>query len=193
MENRKCHKVLLVEPSELVSAGVVSILESSGDFCVENVLPSLANAPYALGKYDIVVVNPSVVGFNSIENIRDCFVGGKVRVVLLLHEHCPDRIAGLYDGCIGIYDTQSRILKTLRDSMSSEGGQEAESMELSQREKEIVAAVARGLTNKEIADECSISVHTVMTHRRNISAKLGINTISGLTVYAVINRLIDID
>jgi DNA-binding CsgD family transcriptional regulator len=65
--------------------------------------------------------------------------------------------------------------------------------ELTLREKEILKQVAMGLSNKEIADNLFISIHTVMTHRKNITGKLGIKSISGLTVYAIINRLIDPD
>ena len=61
---------------------------------------------------------------------------------------------------------------------------------LSEREKEIVKEIARGLTNKEIADKLFISVFTVTTHRKNITQKLGIKTIAGLTVYALMNGLL---
>lgn len=62
---------------------------------------------------------------------------------------------------------------------------------LSQREGEIVRCVALGMSNKMIADALFISVNTVATHRRNISSKLGIHTTAGLTLYAVINGLVD--
>ena len=64
--------------------------------------------------------------------------------------------------------------------------------ELSDREKEILVCVAKGMINKEIADTLSISVNTVITHRRNITHKIGIRSIPGLTVYAILNNLIDI-
>lgn len=63
--------------------------------------------------------------------------------------------------------------------------------ELSTREKEILVCVAKGMLNKEIADACNISVNTVITHRKNITRKTGIRTVAGLTVYALLNRLID--
>lgn len=63
---------------------------------------------------------------------------------------------------------------------------------LSMREKEIIACVARGLTNKEIAERLFLSVHTVTTHRRNISAKLQIHSAAGLTIFAILNNIIDI-
>lgn len=68
-----------------------------------------------------------------------------------------------------------------------------ESEELSKREIEIIQGIASGLSNKEIAGKLFISVHTVNTHRRNICNKLSIHSAAGLTVYAILNKLIDID
>ncbi|MBQ9073433.1 MAG: response regulator transcription factor, partial [Muribaculaceae bacterium] len=63
---------------------------------------------------------------------------------------------------------------------------------LSEREKEIISCVAKGLTNKEIADELCLSVHTITTHRRNIANKLQIHTPNGLTIYAIVNKLVSL-
>lgn len=63
--------------------------------------------------------------------------------------------------------------------------------ELTEREKDVLSLVALGHINKEIADKLFISVHTVISHRKNITEKLGIKSISGLTVYAILNKLID--
>ncbi len=63
--------------------------------------------------------------------------------------------------------------------------------ELTPRETEVLRCVARGLMNKEIADVLCISVNTVLTHRKNITAKLGIKTVSGLSLYAMMNGLIE--
>lgn len=64
------------------------------------------------------------------------------------------------------------------------------SAELSSREKDVLRQIAKGFTNKEIADKLSISVNTVITHRKNLSAKLGIKSASGLSLYALMNGLI---
>lgn len=63
---------------------------------------------------------------------------------------------------------------------------------LTEREKEIIRSIARGLSNKEIADQLCVSVHTVATHRRNICAKLDIHSAAGLTVFAIIHHLLPI-
>ena len=64
---------------------------------------------------------------------------------------------------------------------------------LSDREKDIIACVTKGMSNKEIADTLYLSVHTVTTHRRNISNKLQIHTTAGLTIYAIANKLVNIE
>ena len=69
----------------------------------------------------------------------------------------------------------------------------SEGEELSAREKEILVCVAKGMLNKEIADQENISIYTVITHRKNITRKTGIKTVAGLTVYALLNNLIDIN
>lgn len=64
--------------------------------------------------------------------------------------------------------------------------------DLSQREKEIITFVVKGMSNKEIAEHLFISIHTVITHRRNIARKLEIHSPTLLTVYAIVNKLVDI-
>ena len=63
---------------------------------------------------------------------------------------------------------------------------------LSDREKDIIIGVVKGLTNKEIADNLFISLNTVTTHRRNIARKLNIHSPAGLTIYAIVNNLVNI-
>ena len=71
---------------------------------------------------------------------------------------------------------------------------ESESAQLlSEREKDIIRSIARGKANKEIADELCISVHTVATHRRNISNKLDIHSTAGLAIFAIIHHLVELD
>ena len=63
---------------------------------------------------------------------------------------------------------------------------------LSDREREVIVALVQGMQNKEIADHLCISVNTVITHRRNIARKLQIHSPAGLTIYAIVNHLVDI-
>lgn len=64
---------------------------------------------------------------------------------------------------------------------------------LSEREKEVVACVVKGMSNKQIADKLFISLNTVLTHRKNIARKLDIHSVSGLTIYAIVNSIVKLD
>ena len=68
---------------------------------------------------------------------------------------------------------------------------EPDTAPLSDREKDVLVCLSKGLKNNEIADELNISVHTVITHRKNIVRKTGIKSVAALTVYAILNNLIE--
>ena len=65
--------------------------------------------------------------------------------------------------------------------------------ELSEREKEVLTLVVQGLINKEIADKLHLSLHTVLSHRKNIAKKLNIHSTAGLTIYAIVNHLVRVE
>jgi DNA-binding CsgD family transcriptional regulator len=94
---------------------------------------------------------------------------------------------------ININNSKSEIYNILNNIFIQEEENEKNNEILSEREKDIVRLIALGLTNKEIAEKLFLSIHTVTTHRKNISNKLGIKSISGLTIYAIINGIISID
>ena len=79
------------------------------------------------------------------------------------------------------------------DETDSESNDKDKLEVLSDREKDIIICVAKGMNNKEIADYLYLSVHTVTTHRRNISNKLQIHTTAGLIIYAIANKLVNIE
>jgi DNA-binding CsgD family transcriptional regulator len=64
--------------------------------------------------------------------------------------------------------------------------------ELTRREIEVLRLLTKGLSNKEIADQLFVSTHTVISHRKNISEKTGIKSASGLTMYAILKKIIDV-
>jgi regulator of cell morphogenesis and NO signaling len=84
---------------------------------------------------------------------------------------------------------QNDVTKNINGMMLG-AGQNADA--LSDREKDVIISLVQGMSNKEIADHLFISVNTVITHRRNIARKLQIHSPAGLTIYAIINGLVDI-
>lgn len=91
---------------------------------------------------------------------------------------------------------QTDFLDTLNDLLEKKLHQQKtqnSKTSLSEREQEVLTLIAKGDMNKTIADKLNISLNTVLTHRKNITAKLNIKTVSGLTVYAILNGLISAD
>ena len=86
---------------------------------------------------------------------------------------------------------QSDVSRNISD-MVFKGGGGQNSDALSDREKDVVVSLVQGMSNKEIADHLCISINTVITHRRNIARKLQIHSPAGLTIYAIVNGLVDI-
>ena len=82
------------------------------------------------------------------------------------------------------------VMDSPDDNKNEESDPQLES--LSDREKDIIRFVALGMANKEIADRLCLSIHTVTTHRRNLSAKLGIHSPAGLTIFAILHHLVDL-
>ena len=186
------YNVVLIEPSEIVATGIASIINSNPQFNVVQTLndPSYYNSNDS--DVDIVVINPTVVDYNDRLDIRSWLGTENTALVALTHSNYEESVLRQYDECIGIYDNTVRIIQKLKNAIDENRKNPKNDLnELSSREKDILAAVAMGKTNKEIADEFNISIYTVISHRRNISQKLGINSIPGLTVYAIMNKLVD--
>ena len=115
-----------------------------------------------------------------------------VAVVMLATTVSNDEVLRQVDGVVNIYDDQSQLLRKLRAALEQgETNPYSDSHDLSERERDVLVLVAKGMANKEIADRLNISIHTVMSHRKNITHKTGIKSVAGLTVYALLNNLLD--
>jgi hypothetical protein len=118
-----------------------------------------------------------------------------MKCIALLYAVADHALLRPYDDQINIYDSPDEIrhkLERLHTSPEEETENE-EQQTLSAREKEIVVCVVKGMTNREIADRLFLSTHTVVTHRRNIARKLQVHSASGLTVYAIVNKLVELN
>lgn len=82
------------------------------------------------------------------------------------------------------------LLKRLLKSDTHTNPSSSTQPSLTKREIDVLRLLSQGLLNKEIADRLDISLHTVISHRKNITSKLGIKTVSGLTIYAMMHGVI---
>lgn len=186
-------RVVIIEPSPIVQAGLRSVIDSLSDFEVVGMLSDMSRLDEKITamRADIIILNPSIVEFHNRHSIKGMF--SETNIVALVYSYIDSDILRKFQGVIDIYDEPCKIACTLRSAVTEQPSDEAvsDSDELSEREKEIVIAVAKGLMNKEIATLHNISVHTVISHRKNISRKTGIKSVSGFVVYALLNNLIE--
>lgn len=184
-------KVLIVEPSEMVSEGLVSMIDDVTRFKVlppEHSIDNLSVRLLSL-KPDVVVVNATLV--DSPADVSD---DGSIAVVALVYQYVEQLKLRRFSHVIDVSMSRGAVVETLIDSLNApDSRQEAEARnyELTKRETAVLVLVAKGLTNKEIADQLNVSPHTVMSHRKNIVHKTGIKSVAGLTVFAMLNNLID--
>lgn len=190
-------KITIIEPSEIVSTGLKRLIESTGSFSIAKVFRSIQEySELPNGNPDIIIINPTLVSDNGYADPKSLLQLSNNTVVVAINYGPYDEEAFRdYDAYISIFNTREQIEKRLSAAIKNTSDKETydDSNDLSVREREILTAVAKGKTNKEIADEFNLSIHTVISHRKNISHKLGINSIAGLTIYAVMNKLLDVE
>ena len=189
-------KILLIMPSKVIARGIEAVLSELGEFRVEGILSDLSHVSEARLRNldaDVILIDPVLADYTSRMNVRSRISEySSAAVVALKSVPMDEEQLKQYDGAVGLYDDPVAIVRKLRESLSSrEESPESEGYDLSAREKDILVCVAKGMLNKEIADHYNISIHTVITHRKNITRKTGIKTVAGLTVYALLNNLID--
>jgi len=107
---------------------------------------------------------------------------------------CNQELCSLFHEIVYLNDSSNIIIQKLnKTSRVQEDALFLQHEELSDRELEVLSLLAQGLPNKEIADRLMISVHTVVTHRKNIIQKTGIKSQAGLTIYAITKKIISVN
>lgn len=188
----KNEKIAIVEPSEIIRRGVKLLLTEAGYEVVIMVDDlSQLESRVAMHNPDVVIVGSQVVGATS--NMRSSYgCLQELTLVIMTTTVCDDDFLRQADGVINLYDNVSKLSKKLQSAIEqSLTNPYSDSHELSERECDVLVLVAKGLANKEIADKLNISIHTVMSHRKNIAHKTGIKSVAGLTVFALLNNLLD--
>lgn len=190
---RRIH-IAIVEPSVIIRNGIVSVLKRLNldiDIVEISDMPQLQSL---LEKHnpDVVIIDPTQIGMISLQHIKENLSGSKKFIALQSNLADASALKG-YDEFISLYDSAEQIKTKVETVISKNKQDDSDKQELSQREKEIVSCIVKGLTNKQIAEVLHLSVHTVMTHRRNISGKLQIHSSAGLAIYAIVNKLVSLD
>lgn len=140
--------------------------------------------------FDFYFIQPDTYILNA-----DFFLPRRSKTVTLISYSQPDT-SSYNELTLNIHSTPESIIEQLEKLLVNEtinGTSIDGNKGLSAREIDVLQLIVKGSTNKEIADKLNISLNTVLTHRKNITSKLGIKTVSGLTFYAIMNGLISGD
>ena len=190
-------KIAIAEPSVILRSGLAAALKRIQGIHIQvfeiSSIDLLANY-IRLHKPGVLIVNPAYWGIVDLHKLKEESGNKELKCFAFLSCLTDENILKQYDERISIYDSVDQLkvkLNKLFETPIEETTDDAEI--LSQREKEILTCVVKGQTNKEIAQSLFLSTHTVITHRRNIVRKLEIHSTAGLTIYAIVNKLVEID
>jgi len=195
--NDETLKIVIADPSIIIRSGLTVALKRISGFRIQTFEISsieTLNGYLRLHKPDILVVNPVFWGYFDISKLKEEASNPELKCLALLNSAIDENLLRNYDDVIHIYDSVEQLktkLEKLFDTENEEISEDAST--LSTREKEIIVCVVKGLTNKEIAQDLFLSTHTVISHRRNIARKLEIHSTAGLTIYAIVNKLVELD
>lgn len=190
---------ILIIDSYLVRKGLVSMLNRIQGIRVLKEFGSVDPFLIYLQSHpvDYIIMSQSVF-----ESSHELFISKPElleKIILLQSSHKDELTTGLPPNegqtSIHLMEDKEAIVYKIRNLLDRRRQSDpvSPSVGLSPRETTIVRLVSMGLTNRQIAEKLFLSAHTVMTHRKNISSKLGIKSVSGLTVYAIVNNIITIE
>jgi DNA-binding NarL/FixJ family response regulator len=185
--------IIVAVESYLIRKGLVSILNRVPGITVSREFDSPAPFMKFMQNQDrdLLVISQSL--FNE---STDLFVSGgdlPERTIVLTRDQEAKAKEGIRT--IDTSNSKEELLYKIQELLEARPYKTgvSEPDDLSPREKTILRLVSLGYTNKHIAEELFLSAHTVITHRKNISHKLGIKSVSALTVYAIVNNIITIE
>lgn len=194
-------EIAIIEPNTLTSLGLKTILERMIPMAIIRTFHSFSeladDTPDMYAHYFISA---------QIYMEHNAFFLPRKRKTIVLASDSPQfQLSGI--PVLNIYESEEELVKNilkLHQHAHHHGYPTVKDMPpipaiethheiLSPREIEVLVLITKGCINKEIADRLNISLTTVITHRKNITEKLGIKSVSGLTIYAVMNGYIDAD
>lgn len=197
MQEDETLKIAIAETSAIIRSGLALVLKKiQGMKILPIEVTSLESLMDCLRfhKPEILFINPSFSGYFDIQKLKEENPGINIKCIALLCAVGDTTLLKNYDESVTLYDEPEVLKEKLNKLLNVEPENSVETGQdvLSTREKEIVTCVVKGMTNKEIADALFLSAHTVITHRRNIARKLQIHSPAGLTIYAIVNKLVQL-
>ena len=189
--------ILIADASSIVFEGLTGIFHKSGLNASVYRVVSFEEIEQTTAKrrIDLILVNPGMFQNNvkAVNTLKHQFEN--VKWIGLVYAYYDHSLLSMFDEIITISDSSAMIVATITRLFNTDIQRENSPLLdiLSDRETDVLKLLATGLSNKEIADKLNISTNTVITHRKNITQKTGIKSVSGLTIYAVVQKLISLE
>lgn len=189
-------EIFIIHESEIFRRGLHAVLRSYFNMEITQ-LQSLGKlASFMHISHAHLIIFSEIKGDEALNLISRLKEKNRVSVIQILQTPERTDTSSVTDECITLRSSGEGIREIISGLMNPGSGSvegRSDNGELSVRERDVLQLVALGHSNKEIAEKLFISIHTVISHRKNITEKLGIKSISGLTVYAILNKVIDTD
>jgi DNA-binding NarL/FixJ family response regulator len=189
--------IVIAETSNIIYEGIYNILNDGGQGFNIHFTDNLEEVQQInlRTKIDAVIINPLLIQnqIRHFQSLKKELEGSKW--IGIVYTFIDQHLLTMLDGVMYINDSRAKIINTINKLIALEQDTENQIKQetLSDREIDVLKLLVAGNANKEIADKLNISTHTVITHRKNISQKTGIKSVSGLTIYAVVNNIISIE
>jgi DNA-binding NarL/FixJ family response regulator len=183
--------IAIIEKSHIIREGLTVLLRGN-NICQR--IGSLEHPDEWLPAFkdiepDLVIINPDL--WQKSEGKRPGPIGTKTNIVGLIYQYCDKETLMQFDETIYITDSDEVIVNKL---LKLQKQAKLPTMQnLSAREKDVLKLLLHGLSNKEVAEKLTISIHTAIAHRKNIIEKTGIRSLPGLAVYAILNNISDME
>lgn len=184
---------LIVEPSDIIRTGLQSILDEDGSFQFLSPLydATILEERIKTLQPDLLIVNPTVlIPPVSVQMAALLQAKPNLAIAALIYQYAEPEMTHRFHAVIDIREKRSQIVTILKDEVRRVKDIDDENYELSEREREVLILVAQGFSSKEIADKLNISIHTVNSHRKNITRKTDIKSVAGLAVFATLHNMV---
>ena len=192
----KVTKIIIAESSPIISNGLSSFFNDMNQIAVASVVDNIEDLQDKIIVHspDVLIINPMMLGYMVNAFAKQMTQNyPNINRVALVTSYVDKNILKNFKEVIELNDNKQKVINKILNLQNNneESSAQNESVDLSNREVDVLVCVAKGMTNKDISDMLNISVHTVITHRKNIVKKTGIKSVSGLTVYALLNNLVE--
>jgi len=191
MQNELTHQLLVIEPSDVIFEGIYALMHqyaASRDVLRMTDLEALGHLPPEKTPA-VILINPSQIIHREklLTAFRKRYPG--VLWMALVYQYFPAELLAAFDAIIDIHAPGEEVIRQLVMDEVAGGEPDGHVEALTEREKDVLLWLVKGMQNKEIADKLNISIHTVISHRKNITQKTGIKSQAGLVIYAISNKL----